>query len=549
MSSLDNHIRNELTKLQYDDGFNIDTVVNALRNHDINDIAEEDIKIYTSNGEGISKKIGNDSGFDGAAIQIDTADGTEIYYIARGTEMDLDSPEDIVYDGVGVATGVADDQLVDAELFYEAVENSVKTNLNEEEINNIERYGDGHSLGGHLIISLALQKKNFQDVRGQNDAPVNLKQLIFFDEDFFNYLSIEVSIDDVTNIPPEDLELLARDFYADEAKVISHTRVRGEPLYAQTIPNTLYIGNDIYYIGDSNSPEFPNVFDSSTTGPGFFDPLRGSLGIFFDLGIGIKTKADSYMYDAHIGRVMGLIGAMGEEMTVAEITEIIETAQSNPYAAIQLIPDDELARLVSTLGMSHLMEGLMVLSNTAVWEKARDIVVHMDQMDLHSIQSLIDLYNDPNVQKVTYRLEPGTTNHIRLDIATLFGGMRALEGALEEKREALGKLYQYRQFEMHERFFEERERIESMMSDKESNWQAFLSEVGFNWNKDTIHKPVGVTFRKEFDPIHPAAVENVDWIIETYEHEITELESMLSDYKETMHVLFETDEELAALIR
>ncbi len=98
---------------------------------------------------------------------------------------------------------------------------------------------------------------------------------------FFNYLSIEASIDDVTNIPPEDLELLARDFYADEAKVISHTRVRGEPLYAQTIPNTLYIGNDIYYIGDSNTPEFPNVFDSSTTGPGFFDPLRGSLGIFF----------------------------------------------------------------------------------------------------------------------------------------------------------------------------------------------------------------------------------------------------------------------------
>lgn len=191
----------------------------------------------------------------------------------------------------------------------------------------------------------------------------------------------------------------------------------------------------------------------------------------------------------------------------------------------------------------------MVLSNTAVWEKARDIVVHMDQMDLHSIQTLIDLYNDPNVQKVTYRLEPGTANHIRLNIATLFGGLRALEGALEEKREAIGKLYQYRQFEMHERFFEERERIESMMSDKESNWQAFLSEVGFNWNKDTIHKPVGVTFRKEFDPIHPAAIENVDWIIETYEQEITELESMLSDYKETMHVLFETDEELAALIR
>ncbi|WP_054709446.1 hypothetical protein [Bacillus sp. JCM 19041] len=191
----------------------------------------------------------------------------------------------------------------------------------------------------------------------------------------------------------------------------------------------------------------------------------------------------------------------------------------------------------------------MALSNTAVLGKALDVVKHFDQMDLHSMQTLIDLYNDPNVQKVLYRLEPGTNNHIRLNISTLFGAMRAMEEALERKREALGKLYQYRQFDVQERVFEERQRMESMMSEKEASWQSFLIEEGYKWNKDTIHKPTGVTFRKEFEPINPHALEQVDWIIESYELELKELESMLSDYKETMHVLFETDEELAALIR
>ncbi|WP_341604395.1 DUF6792 domain-containing protein [Shouchella clausii] len=52
----------------------------------------------------------------------------------------------------------------------------VETNIN---TNGIKRYGDGHSLGGHLIVSVALIEKNFDDVRGLNDAPVNLKLATF----------------------------------------------------------------------------------------------------------------------------------------------------------------------------------------------------------------------------------------------------------------------------------------------------------------------------------------------------------------------------------
>ncbi|WP_078394757.1 DUF6792 domain-containing protein [Shouchella patagoniensis] len=546
-------IRNKLTSLQYENGsdvFDTDSVLEIIHEQvDMTTVTSDDIRIYTSDNLEEGRQVGVESGFDGAALHIRNAKTgeNEVYYIFRGTE--TENINDIIYDLTGIATGTLKDQLDDARVFYNEVESSVKDNIGIHEYEELRHHGDGHSLGGHLIVSLALIEKDFASVRGVNDAPVNLVQIVDLDLDFRRYLFTKGY--EVNNIAPEELQLLARNFYADEAKNISHTRVRGEPLYPQTIPYTLYIGNDIYYIGDPNTLEFPNVFDSSNTGSGFrFASLISSpLGVFYDLGLGIKVKADSYLYDFHVGRLMGLIGAMGENMSVAEITEVIEAAKDNPFAALQLIPNAEYARLIRTFGLSHLLEGLMALSNTAVLGKALDVVKHFDQMDLHSMQTLIDLYNDPNVQKVLYRLEPGTKNHIKLNIGTLFGAMRAMEEALERKREALGKLLQYRQFDVQERVFEERQRIESMMSGKEANWQAFLNEEGYKWTNDTIHKPTGVTFRKEFDPINSHALEQVDWIIESYELEIKELESMLSDYKETMHVLFETDEELAALIR
>ncbi len=346
MSVFPINIRNELTKIQYGD-LDENLVIETLEQNNIS-VGKEDLTVH---------KVSNDSGFDGAAVHVkiekNNKEINEVYYFFRGTEDD--TLHDAVYDITGIGAGVTLDQIRDAQAFYRDVETNIAEDHN---VDSLTRYGDGHSLGGHLVINVALLEKDFTDVRGSNDAPVNLKQLATLDVNFRHYLYSYTGEFDITNIPPEKLQLLARDFYADEAKNISHTRVRGEPLYPQTIPNTMYIGNDIYYIGDPNTPEFPNVFDSSNTGSGsrFVNLLRRPFGTFYDLGFGIKVKADTYLYDFHIGRLMGLIGAMGEDMSVAEITEVIETAKDNPLAALQLIPDAEYARLVRTFGLSHLLE-------------------------------------------------------------------------------------------------------------------------------------------------------------------------------------------------
>lgn len=48
---------------------------------------------------------------------------------------------------------------------YEKVEGNIKSSGTK-----VERYGDGHSLGGHLIVTLGLITKNFKDVRGMTSV-------------------------------------------------------------------------------------------------------------------------------------------------------------------------------------------------------------------------------------------------------------------------------------------------------------------------------------------------------------------------------------------
>ncbi|MBU8595875.1 hypothetical protein KM908_06980, partial [Alkalihalobacillus clausii] len=254
----EDNTRNAITALQYESGepLDIDSLKKVLDSYNITNIDYNDITIYKSSGENIDSPIGNESGFDGAAIHHYNEEKgiNDVYYIFRGTEVDLDAPEDVVYDAFGVVAGVSDAQIKHAQRFYKTVETDIaqKTNGNE-----ITRYGDGHSLGGHLIVSVALIEKNFDDVRGLNDAPVNLKQLVDLDRQFSSYIQRKTNTDNISSIPQEELVLLARDFYATEANAISHTRVKGEPLYAQSIPYTFYPGAAIHYLGDMETPEFP----------------------------------------------------------------------------------------------------------------------------------------------------------------------------------------------------------------------------------------------------------------------------------------------------
>ncbi|MFP7287474.1 DUF6792 domain-containing protein [Shouchella clausii] len=544
----ENHTRNAITALQYENGkqLDIDSFKQVLDSYNITNIDYNDITIYKSSGKNIDSPIGNESGFDGAAIHHYNEEKgiNDVYYIFRGTELDLDAPEDVVYDAFGVVAGVSDKQIDDALDFMEEVE----TNLN---TNDIKRYGDGHSLGGHLIVSVALIEKNFDDVRGLNDAPVNLKQLTRLDEYFRDHVMQNIGTTNISDIPEEELVLLARDFYAAEANTISHTRVKGEPLYAQSIPYTFYPGATIHYLGDMETPEFPDVLTPRTPWPGLTEVFSRPpmFGTFVSLGLGINADLDRVAYNANINHLLQFITIIGEEMTVAELSELIGKAKDNPWAALSDMPESVKERLKEEVGLGHIVGGLWALKNTAVYEKVLAVINAKEQFDLHSIGTLIELYDQPSHQPVTYRLEPGTGTHILVDEDSLVNALQAMEGALEQKREALGVLYHYRNMELHERMFEQRERVEGMMSNKEANWQAFLQEAGHTYSKDAIRKPTGVTFRKEFDPVPASAVEQIDGIIEMYELDMRELEQLVLDYKENLRGLFAADEALAQSIK
>ncbi|ALA53033.1 hypothetical protein CAY60_014930 [Shouchella clausii] len=546
--TFEDNTRNALTALQYESGkpLDIDSLKKVLDSYNITDIDYNDITIYKSSGENIDSPIGNESGFDSAAIHHynEEKDINDVYYIFRGTEVDLDAPEDVVYDAFGVVAGVSDEQIEDALDFIEEVETNINTN-------GIKRYGDGHSLGGHLIVSVALIEKNFDDVRGLNDAPVNLKQLASLDSDFVDYLESATDVLDISDIPEEELVLLARDFYAAEANAISHTRVKGEPLYAQSIPYTFYPGASIHYLGDMETPEFPDVLTPRTPWPGLTEVFSRPpmFGTFVSLGLGINADLDRVAYNANINHLLQFITIIGEEMTVAELSELIGKAKDNPWAALSDMPESVNERLKEEVGLGHIVGGLWALKNTAVYEKVLAVINAKEQFDLHSIGTLIELYDQPGHQPVTYRLEPGTGTHILVDEDSLVNALQAMEGALEQKREALGLLYHYRNMELHERIFEQRERVEGMMSNKEANWRAFLQEAGHTYSKDAIRKPTGVTFRKEFDPVPSSAVEQIDGIIEMYELDMRELEQLVLDYKENLRGLFAADEALAQSIK
>ncbi len=532
-------LRNDLTKLQYETGevLSIETVQELIIKHEISGVSSKDIHIYDSNGMNYTKTSNSLSGFDGAAIHVYSKEDkiNEIYYIARGTE--LSQLEDIIYNAIGVTAGVSDDQIRDAMRFYDNVENQVLNKLPEEDVNSIERFGDGHSLGGHVMISLALINGNFTDVRGLNDAPVNIKQMAGIDRRFMNFLTNKTGKTDLEKIPDDQLELHAREFYADEAQNITHVRVKGEPLYPQLIPNTFYAGNKIQYVGDMNTPEFPNLFEADS----------GNRGIFYNLFMPGKPIFDKFVYNQSLNAAMNFLGYVGKNNSVGDVHNKLVESKSQAVGIYNGLPPNQRIQLGIGTGAAMVVGGFGVLSNSAFVNKAWDIYSAREQFDLHSISTLIEQYKTGEI--TTYHLEPGTSTHILVNQDILYSALLSLETALEEKREAVQELLSYREWEVPELAFEYREKLNGLMSNKEANWAAFLSEAGHSYNKNALYKPTGVTFRREFDPLSHQVNENLDHMIELYQQDSRELESIIESYKATIDVLFDTDVALAARIR
>ncbi|MDD1512936.1 hypothetical protein PVA20_12120 [Priestia sp. CNPSo 3706] len=124
-----------------------------------------------------------------------------------------------MYDALGIGSGERNNQVQDAKVMYEEVEKKIKSSNSK-----IKRYGDGHSLGGHLIVTLGLITKNFVNIRGLNDAPVNVKQLQRLDRKFANY--VEQQTGKRNGVSSKKLVVLANTYYKKQKATISHTGYR-----------------------------------------------------------------------------------------------------------------------------------------------------------------------------------------------------------------------------------------------------------------------------------------------------------------------------------
>lgn len=113
-------------------------------------------------------------GFQALAVYIPKYE--EILIIFRGSEMDDIS--DWYYNYTGIVSGENTSQLESALSFIKYLKNNI---IN---FNNCYKIGAGHSLGGNLIITTQLLKKDLQHIYTYNTALPQLQQLRKFDKKF-----------------------------------------------------------------------------------------------------------------------------------------------------------------------------------------------------------------------------------------------------------------------------------------------------------------------------------------------------------------------------
>ena len=156
---LNNDIRNQLAAETYSDEITKSHIQKIIKsNSDFNTVPE--FELYTRNNP--------KTGFDGYAIYFKDKSVNEVYFFARGTE--VDSFEDLYTDAVGIAAGSNIDQIRSANLLYNNVIRSIKkeNSSDKQTVKRLKIHGDGHSLGGNIITSVALKTGEFDSVRGLN---------------------------------------------------------------------------------------------------------------------------------------------------------------------------------------------------------------------------------------------------------------------------------------------------------------------------------------------------------------------------------------------
>jgi hypothetical protein len=518
---LDNNLRNKLTQLEYKDL--------SSRSKEIKKIYKDttgenppNFKVYTSKDMG----VGNKSGFDGAAIHFYDKEHhiNEVYYIFRGTEPNKDFG-DVVYDGLGIGSGKKDTQLEDALNMYDKVEKKIKKSDIE-----IKRYGDGHSLGGHLIVTLGLLKKNFVSIRGLNDAPANVKQLLRVDNDFQNYVQTEKG--KIKNISSSDLVQLANSYYQEQKAIISHTWVKGEPMHAQSFPGSWYAGNKVTMLGDMDTEEMINIGEY---------PLKrlAKWNLFL--------KLDEVRYNSGVSNIIGglsLANAHVDDSVLLNIPSYVDDVKEKPLKHLPGI-------VLGTEGAFFLTK--QAIKSPGVLVQGIKGISQRNQAKLHGINYVVE-YTEANAMKTYYQVfDSGSQEEILLDYEQMKKFVYYCANVIKDKEANLNALKQYLHSEINEVFEAKKKKLKMKISREEASPQSFMEKADKDgatlaWfgQKRVAEK---VTFDKTFDPLDDSVFTPVEEIISSIQEEVTYYQKFLEAFFQNFEKMMEADESVASDIK
>lgn len=521
----DNRTRNYLTKLQYTDDFTVDDVKSIVKEQMNNNLSDVEINVYHSK----DLNIGSESGFDGSAIHLYNEDQNinEVYYIFRGTA----KFEDIYYNAAGIATASNNVQIIDAENFYKIVQHKLpKTKQH--------LYGDGHSLGGHLITSLALKTQAFSDVRGLNDAPINVYQLSRYDLNFADFLRIHTGEVDPNKIKEETITALARDFYKEQSKVISHTRVKGDPLYSQSFPGKLYIGEQIHYIGDLETRDFPDVGQYPLSNLAKYSP---------------HLTLDKLRYESKVGSLFWLVretdqrfGSEGVEYVMTNWQDILRRSAARPEGQLAL----------GASGTYLLYTAQQALRSPGILYQSYEVKSNWHLVHNHTLDALISYYNEQHDTKQTiYQVQDVISGeYVLLNKQDLREFGLRYEHAIEQKYLILQEMRTFLYQEIEDLYDGVKRDLNAKMTSLESSPGSIVSTpkrstggvLGGSFSDfRTLDR---IEFDRSFKPMDEAITNPVYNVINQIENEINHLKSFVSSFQATYLEMFATDESIASSI-
>lgn len=524
-SLLSDSLRNKLTQLEYKGLKGKEAKITKLFKEEMGEKPPK-FEIYTSEEIG----VGQASGFDGAAIHFYDEERkiNQVYYIFRGTEPKKDFG-DVVYDALGIGVGKQNTQIDDAQEMYDVVETNINRQVKGSSL-KVERYGDGHSLGGNLISTLALLKKNFFDVRGLNDAPVNVKQLLEKDPGFSRYATEKIG--ETRNISTEKIVSLANVYYKKQKATISHTWVKGEPMHAQSFPGSWYAGNKVTMLGNMNTEEMINIGEY---------PLKrlAKWNLFL--------KHDEMRYNSGVSNIIGglsLVNAHVDNSVLLNIPSYVDDVKEKPLKHLPGI-------VLGTEGAFFLTK--QAIKSPGVLVQGIKGISQRDQAKLHGINYVVK-YTEANAMKTYYQVfDSGFQEEILLDYEQMKKFVYYCANAIKDKEANLNTLKQYLHSEINEVFEAKKKKLKMKISREEASPQSFMEKADKDgatlaWfgQKRVAEK---VTFDKTFDPLDDSVFTPVEEIISSIQEEVTYYQKFLEAFFQNFEKMMEADESVASDIK